>query len=617
MGAVYDEFVRELAVLERKYAGRPRRLLLDLFLMALEREEIVSVAYRDSVMEARLRSMPLPDDVRDLIRHALLWAWKDEEMHSIYIRGALLRLGNAFLRAQAFLRQTAGSVGGWATSVRQHVRWREGPLARAVATALAGAGVLLGAVPPDVRKHLRYGPFRDFCLFNIDAEKTAWLCWKRIHEIASAEADLPPALIDDFRRIQGDEERHDRIFTIIAESITEEDRLAAGVTPERMARRIAEVGEFFLPRSLRGQSVADNPLGAGGPVWVVRGETSAEKRPLLRKLLDEAGLSALIDERCRKLGKSRGELRAAVKTCFMMGTNRRDRSHIIDPELLDELARVLRERGCADVAVLENRNIYDQFYRHRTVAEVARYFGYESPHYRVVDLSEEQVPHTFGRGMAQQTIGRTWADADLRITFGKMRSHPVEMVYLTVATVEALGARCEEYLFADRQAHRDTALMMLLNDFPPHLALLDAYDQAADGLAGMMGCLSPRSPRRLYAGADALSVDVVAARHMGVRDLRASQLLRAAIHWFGDPTGRIKVIGCDRPLSRWRGPYHTEASTLLSFLAYPVYEHGSGRGALFVSEMDPKAFPPVGRETTLLRLGRRFTQTVLGLRRSF
>src|SRR5262249_56384029 len=112
MGAVYDEFVRELEALGRKFAGQPRREMIALFLMALEREEIVSIAYRESLMAARLRSMPLPDDVRELIRHALVWAWKDEEMHAIYIRGALLKLGNRFLQMQALLRQTAGSVGG-------------------------------------------------------------------------------------------------------------------------------------------------------------------------------------------------------------------------------------------------------------------------------------------------------------------------------------------------------------------------------------------------------------------------------------------------------------------------------------------------------------------------
>src|SRR5262245_66269970 len=105
VGAVYDEFVRELEGWERRYADRPRDLLVRLFLLALEREEIVSVAYRESLMTARLVTMPLPDGARDLIRHALLWAWKDEEMHTIYIRGAILRLGRPLLRLRAFLKQ--------------------------------------------------------------------------------------------------------------------------------------------------------------------------------------------------------------------------------------------------------------------------------------------------------------------------------------------------------------------------------------------------------------------------------------------------------------------------------------------------------------------------------
>ncbi|MBC7821583.1 MAG: DUF362 domain-containing protein [Planctomycetaceae bacterium] len=614
MGAIYEEFLRELESLGRKHAGHPKRELIDLFLMALENEEIVAIAYRESVMAARLRAMPLPDDVRELIRHALIWAWKDEEMHAIYIRGAILKLGNRWLRWKAFARQTAGSIGGWAASVQQHVRWRDCPLARSLSGLITGAGILFGAVPREVREHLQYGSFRRFCLFNIEAERTAWMCWSRILALAETQPDVPTTLLEDFRTILADEDRHHRLFAILAECVDEENRLAEGITPQLLAERISTVGEFFLPRSHRGASVADNPLGAGGVVRVIGGTTADEKRPLFRRLLNEAALTELIAERCRKTNKPASELRVAIKTNFMMGTHQTDRAHLIDRELIAELADVLHEHGCREVAVLENRNIYDSFHSGRTVREVARYFGYESPRYRLVDLFEEQVPHHFGRGVGQHSVGQTWRDADLRITFGKMRSHPVEMVYLSMATLEALGARCEEYIFTERQAHRETALMMLLSDFPPHFALLDAYDQAADGLAGVMGCRRPKSPRRLYAATDALALDLVAARHMGVREVRVSQLLRTAIHWFGDPTPRMEVRGPDEPLPDWRGPYHSDLSTLLSFMAYPVYEHGSGRGALFVSKMDRDAFPPLAPESSMLRLGRHFTRAVLGLK---
>jgi uncharacterized protein (DUF362 family) len=231
-----------------------------------------------------------------------------------------------------------------------------------------------------------------------------------------------------------------------------------------------------------------------------------------------------------------------------------------------------------------------------------------------VDASEEQVGHAYGRGMAQYTVARTWKEADFRISFGKMRSHPVDLAVLTVGNLEWLGARCDEFLFVERQAQRQTALMMLIDAFPPHFALLDAYECVPDGLLGVMGSPRPKAPRRLYAGADALAVDLTAARHLGVQDPDDVPTLRAARHWFGDVAGRIEVVGVDEPIADWRSPYHNELSTLLSLLAYPVYEFGSGRGALFVPEMDTRAFPPLGRESGLLRLGRRGLQTFLGLR---
>jgi len=98
-----------------------------------------------------------------------------------------------------------------------------------------------------------------------------------------------------------------------------------------------------------------------------------------------------------------------------------------------------------------------------------------------------------------------------------------------------------------------------------------------------------------------------------VREPNRCIILRAACHWFGDPSDRIEVIGTDQPLREWRGPYDTEFSTLLSFLAYPVYVFGSGRGSLFVPEMDEKAFPPLRRGTFARGILRRGLRRLLGL----
>ena len=613
MSTVYDNFQHELAAWERKYAGSPADEMLALCLLALEREEIVAVGYREDLITQRLARMPVSDDIRELIKHALLWAWKDEEMHAIYIRGALFKLGSWPLRARAFARQVAGAIGGWSASIQQHVPWSTAPVSRAAATLLTSLGSLTGKIPRDVKQHLAYQPFRNFCLFNVDAERTAWLCWHRMAEIAPKLPGLPPNTVPDFRRVEADEDRHCRVFQILANALDEHDRLLPTESAESLVQKIGEVSEFFLPRPMRKSSIGRNPLGSGGSVWVAQGNSPAEKITQLQQLLEQSGLAIRLLERARELGKSVPDLQVAVKPTFMLGYDRRDTSIITDSELLDELAKFLRAAGCRNVAVIEARNIYDQFFQCRSVREVAGYFGFRSDHYRLIDASEEQVPHPYFRGMAQYTVARTWRDADFRISFAKMRSHPVELAYLTVGNVEWMGGRCDEFIFAERQAQRETAIMMLLDEFPPHFALIDAYHSAADGLIGVMGCRRPKRPLRLYAGVDALAVDIVAGRHMRMRHPRDSSILRAACYWFGDPDGQIQVHGTDAPLAAWKDPYHNELSAMLSFLAFPVYVMGSGRGSMFLPAMDQQAFPAICRETPTEWLGRRAMRLLLGL----
>ena len=48
-------------------------------------------------------------------------------MHAIYVRGALMKQRNPALQMKAFIQQSAGAVGGWAASVRQHLQWSDAP----------------------------------------------------------------------------------------------------------------------------------------------------------------------------------------------------------------------------------------------------------------------------------------------------------------------------------------------------------------------------------------------------------------------------------------------------------------------------------------------------------
>jgi uncharacterized protein (DUF362 family) len=614
VGSIYQEFEKQLAEGKVRWTGRPREEMLELFLLALEREEIVAIGYRENAITRRLARMPIPPDVREILRHALIWAWKDEEMHAIYIRGAILRLGGPFLRMKAYTRQLAGGVGGWASSVLMHARWSDAPISRTLAKAVTTAGMLMGSVPAEVRSALEYGSFRRFCEFNIDAERTAWLCWNRIRTLAENDSALPRTLVGDFERIELDEQRHGALFELFAAAFDDEDRLIGGHDATTLADEIGKIGEEFLPRDRRRRTSLDNPLGSGSRVDVVRGSDPSEKHAALQRLLERSELLSAIDARAERLAKRRAEMTVAIKPTFMLGYHRKDRSCITDPAVLEQLARFLVENGCGTVNALESPNIYDEFYANRGVDAVAEYFGFASPWYRLVDTSKDQTEHRFSRGMAQYTVSRTWKDADFRISLGKMRSHPVEIAYLTVGNVEWLGARCDQFLFCERQAQRETAVMMLLDACPPHFAILEAWSEVADGLVGVMGCPKPKAPLRFYAAIDGLALDIVAARHMGMRDPRESSMLRAAHHWFGAGDLSPTVAGPDEAIAEWKSPYHNEFSAFLSLVSYPVYVLGSGRGALFVPEMDEEVFPPKDSPSLPLRAARSAVRAMIGLR---
>ena len=259
--------------------------------------------------------------------------------------------------------------------------------------------------------------------------------------------------------------------------------MAMNHSVESLVEQIREVGEEFLPREQRRLSVFENPIGSGQSVRVLRSARRDEKRVLFRRLLDECGLLDAIRQRSEFLNLPVEQMKIAIKPTFMLGYHQKDLSPLTSPELVDDLAAYLREFGCSDIAVIEGRNIYDRFFQNRSVRDVADYFGVRSDNYRVVDTEEDQVQNQYSRGMAQYTIAKTWRDADFRISFPKLRSHPIEMALLCVGNIEWVGGRCDEYLFLERQADRSTAVMMLLNDFPPHFGIVCVRDGKWPGFA--------------------------------------------------------------------------------------------------------------------------------------
>ena len=79
-----------LAELKAEFVGDPAAEYRRLASLALEREQLVSYAYRDDILGRRLDGLIAPVDVIEVMRHAFTQVWRDEEAHTVLIRGTTL-----------------------------------------------------------------------------------------------------------------------------------------------------------------------------------------------------------------------------------------------------------------------------------------------------------------------------------------------------------------------------------------------------------------------------------------------------------------------------------------------------------------------------------------------
>ena len=174
-------------------------------------------------------------------------------------------------------------------------------------------------------------------------------------------------------------------------------------------------------------------------------------------------------------------------------------------------------------AVLEAPTVYGDLFDHRSVDEVARYFGFSSDAYRVVDISKDLRPLLFERGLVEQTISSTWVDADLRIVMSKLRTDPTEYAHLSLSSLEGTTGSIDDTVYAGRRIDFRSATMMALDVAPPDFAVIDAWSPVADGPFGVMGCRRAADVRSVYAGRDALAVDEAVLADLGVSDPRRAR----------------------------------------------------------------------------------------------
>jgi hypothetical protein len=583
--------------------GRPEVERKKLLLLALEREQIVAVAYREEAVAGRVVQLDVGEHVRALLHQSLVWIWKDEQMHAEYLRGELLRQGGLGSAAVVYGHQIQGAVSGWTSATSNHRRLSAAPFRAGAASVLITIAGALGRIPSALQGELRFQTFRRYCELNIALESSAELAYRRLIELTTSDVERRT-----LERIRQDEIRHRDAFALMVEILTADDRLAWRQSPDRLTERFAEISPWFVPAALRrgkGGSTGGASFGSRLPVAVGVGRRDQDKLAVLESCLDRAGLADIASR----------STSAVIRASFMLGYDRRDRSNVNDPGLMDGVARYLARHGVKRVAVLEAPTVYGNAYRNRSVAAVAAYFGFDSPAYRVIDISQDLRPIVYERGFVQQAISGAWLDADLRIVMPKLRTDPTEFAHLSLSTLEGSTGPIDDTFYAGRQIDFRSATMMLLDAAPPDFAIIDAWSPVADGPFGVMGCHRPADVRYIYAGADALSVDEVVLKDLGVSDPRLAPIVRQVYHWFGLSPADVPVDGDRPPLGRLlRGAHASRLLRGLGAVSYPVYVYLSDHGELFVPAFDASSFPPLRPIPPVVGLVQKAAQRAFGIR---
>ena len=176
-------------------------------------------------------------------------------------------------------------------------------------------------------------------------------------------------------------------------------------------------------------------------VGVVRGE---DKIQCFEDLLARTGFFDTLTAKLVELGKEKEELDIVIKPNIMVFINPTPEKYlplVTDVELVEHLIDLLIKHGYEKISICESRTDVSNMLENRTVAFVAEQVGYKpAGRYRIADLTLESEPFDYeyldkkGRSKVwKDRVGKTWREADFRITFAKCKTHEHDYMTLDIA----------------------------------------------------------------------------------------------------------------------------------------------------------------------------------------
>jgi uncharacterized protein (DUF362 family) len=365
-----------------------------------------------------------------------------------------------------------------------------------------------------------------------------------------------------------------------------------------------------LPGTTAGRALAleeDMSVVEVAPIGTDRITTvAAIKEPdrfrALDTVLEVTGFFDLLDKARSKSGKTKEHFSIIVKPNFSFMYSLADISSFTDPTLVEHLIDRIHEKGYRNLAVAEAQSTYTTFADNRDIAALARYIGLRGRNYKIIDLSEDTVPHHFPGDLGDHEAHPAWRDADFRISFAKNKTHSYAYYTLTIKNI--YGALPKKNKFKEYHCNKELGIFKptinFIDEFPIHFGLIDAYF-SADGPFGIFADVEPNYTGTIIGGEDIVAVDWVGSSKMGYNPM-ISEYMQRAVKKFGKP--RINLVGDHSTYAGWRN-----VPEIISRAAFDIMDRNHLFGDFLYSTMvtmDP--FFTFRADEVSRRVGRVLTQ---------
>jgi len=276
-------------------------------------------------------------------------------------------------------------------------------------------------------------------------------------------------------------------------------------------------------------------------VAAVKGE---DKFKILDTSLEQSGFLENLNSKLASSGKNKTDFSVVIKPNLMMFTHVEDPvATYTDPDLVEHLVDLIRQQGFRNLKVVESQNCFGNWYLHREVLHVAQVAGFspEDHGYEFIDLTENSVPHKYnGRWLNSDDdiIGKSWMNADYRVSFAKNKTHIEDYYTLTLKNIygtNPMQDKMYEY-HAKREWYGVTFDM--LKSFHPDFGIIDAF-YSSDGPLGFKGTFTPKPTRMILASPSLIAVDMVGSKMMGLKP-KTSTLMTLCLEEWKEPTIEYK-----------------------------------------------------------------------------